>query len=367
MNKTYIDLMNLLSNRLFNKEVDVEINDEILKEASKQAVLSLIKNDDLLLASNMKVTYGHSEIHKLLTSNNISYTVLKGLASSHYYKKPELRTLGDVDFLVNKQDVDKVKKILIDNGFIDENAPCDHHMGFKHNGITYELHFCINGIPDGKSGEIVNKELTNIIEDSKLTKISFVEVNIPSDYHNGIIFILHIIKHFVSSGIGLRHLCDWAMFVDSFEDFPSVFEETFRQIGVWEFTKQLTALCIKYLGLSKKDWVPEYDEAFLNEFIEDVLGNGNFGKKNTNAYTGAFTSDNGGNIIIAGIKTANKVAYNYFPFMKKFKILLPLFWIYFIIRYIFRVLTGKRKMFTSKSLKQADYRSKIISKFKLFE
>ena len=367
MDKTYIDLMALLAHKLFDKPTLAQINDEIVQEAKQQAVLGLVKEDDLLIAKNMKVAYGHKEIHDLLTTNNIKYTILKGLASSHYYHSPEIRSLGDVDFLVAKEDIEKTKKILKENGFVACNEPGDHHFGYKHKGVGFEMHFCINGIPEGKYGEAASDYLNDILYKSQLTKISFVSCNIPCDFHNGIIFILHIIKHLIGGGIGLRHLCDWAVFVDSFNDFSLTFEEAFNKMGVWEFCKRLTALCVKYLGLSEKSWIGDFDDECLTEFIEDILNSGNFGKKNPVPYASVLTGTRNSNIFVNGIHTMNRVIYIYFPFVKKAKGLLPVFWLWLILRYIFRVFTGKRKMVNLKTVKYAKSKTELLAKFNLYQ
>ena len=47
----------------------------------------------------------HGELHELMTANEIPYVAMKGLASARYYPEPNLRSMGDVDFLVTKENV----------------------------------------------------------------------------------------------------------------------------------------------------------------------------------------------------------------------------------------------------------------------
>ena len=58
-----------------------------------------------------------TKLTKLLDDNSIPYVILKGWSSAYYYPKPDNRSFGDVDFLVNKDDIQKCVQLLLDNGF----------------------------------------------------------------------------------------------------------------------------------------------------------------------------------------------------------------------------------------------------------
>ena len=59
----------------------------------------------------------HSELHELMTANELPYVAMKGLASAMYYPNPTLRSMGDVDFLVAKENVSLAGKLLESIGF----------------------------------------------------------------------------------------------------------------------------------------------------------------------------------------------------------------------------------------------------------
>ena len=52
----------------------------------------------------------HGELHELMTANDMPYVAMKGLASAMYYPEPNLRSMGDVDFLVAKENVSQAGK-----------------------------------------------------------------------------------------------------------------------------------------------------------------------------------------------------------------------------------------------------------------
>ena len=88
---------------------------------------------------------------KCLTNNGIEHISLKGpLFSEMYYNGLGKRVCGDIDLLINKKDIYRVKNILLDTGYdIDERLfeKCIiHHYHFqaKKENITYEIHWNID-------------------------------------------------------------------------------------------------------------------------------------------------------------------------------------------------------------------------------
>lgn len=63
--------------------------------------------------------------------------------------------------------------------------------------------------------------------------------------------------HLLGEGIGLRHLCDWAVFADSLKEkeFRSLFETKLKSIGLWKFACILSQVCYKYLHCHNLSWL----------------------------------------------------------------------------------------------------------------
>ena len=137
MTKAQEVLITIIGKQLFSNECElptVEDWDSVLYEALQQAVFPIafsyledmslinevrqayIKQNAEYQASAIRNFYYHSELHKLLSANNIMYVILKGQASAYYYSDPILRVMGDVDFLIHKEERDKVDQLLLDKG-----------------------------------------------------------------------------------------------------------------------------------------------------------------------------------------------------------------------------------------------------------
>ena len=369
-----------------------------LKEANVQAVFPLVysvlkkhgitlpdfeKNFLNKVANNIRVGHDHAELHELLSSNNIPYVAMKGSASAMYYQEPLLRTMGDVDFLVSQSDLERAGALLKQAGFhpVEKNEH-ECHIAYhrKMNGVRsiWEMHWSPSGIPQGEVGELTREYLSDIVETAVMCTTSGSECLIPSPFHHGLIMLLHTAIHLINTGIGLRHLCDWAVFVDklSDEEFKELFEEKLKSIGMWRFAQILTQLSIAYLGMSPKQWCDlEVEPEYLETLMSDIFKGGNFGVKDSNRINQAklITNSHKASVDDTGllkqlIKTMNEKARSAMPVIKKMPILLPVGWIYAGGRHLLRIRRGSRpKIDVSDMVRGATERRELYKEFQLFK
>lgn len=389
-------LLDLCAKSFFDKDIVApdEFDSKLLiDEANRQTVFpivfSLIKgktSDDntdkrfsQIIAKNIRVEYGHNEVHRVLTKNNIPYVVLKGVASASYYKEPMLRTMGDVDILVSPDDIAKADKLLKSIGFVttDDIDGDDMHIGYKRkDGVACELHRRINGVPQNEAGDTINKYLSDIFDKAKEYKTSNGSCIVPGAFHHGLILLLHTASHLTHEGVGLRHLCDWAVFVNSFsnDDFVNTFEKPLKEMGVWRFAQLLTLCCVKYLGCDAKNWIGDSDDVLIDGIVCDILNGGNFGLKDPERYSQIkYISDRkNGTVgkkspILQLFSTINAKTKKDFGFVNKSKLLLPIGWLFTVCKYLYMVITGKRAIDGISTISGAESRKNIYNEFKLFE
>ncbi len=388
-------LLNLCGKSLFGKKYDLPANfnvEDLIDEAIQQTVLPTIypsiktnadSNTDKLfsqiIAKNMRVEFAHNEVHQVLFKNNIPYTVIKGVASASYYKEPMIRMMGDVDVLVSPDNILSADAALRKIGFVtsDRIDNDSMHISYKRNdGMVCELHRHINGIPKNETGDIINKYLTDIIEKSACFDMSNGSCVVPSLFHHGLILLLHTASHLTSEGVGLRHLCDWAVFINSLsnEAFLNAFEKPLKQMGLWRFAQLLTLCCVKYLGCVEKEWAGTADDSLLDEIIIDILNGGNFGKKDTERYSqikyisDRETGEKGKKSLAVQLMVSiNQKSKNDFKFINKYKFLLPIGWIMTICKYFYLVIIGKRNIDGVSTVLGAKQRKELYKEFELFK
>lgn len=405
MNAIHLTVLKALRHELFGGEkpqldnIDVQA---ILKEAEQQAVFSFVYTalkDELdrslsaeqltklegeffsNITNSVRVQEEHGELHDIMTGAGIPYVILKGCASAAYYPEPELRAMGDVDFLVHEKDIPRGINALEAHGFHRDQYEFTTNQSayLRPPMTTWEIHKSPSGIPKGKEGDPIRKALSDMIETAQPYEHDDVRFNVPDPYHHGIILLLHKISHMTSSGIGLRHLCDWAVFESSYSNdaFVQTFEKSLRSFGIWKFAQIMTLVCERYLGAPKRAWArnPEVSPRQLEAIINDIFSGGNFGKKDANRireikYLTDRKEGKLGNRGMAAqaLSSLNAKVYAEHPAIRKYKVLLPAGWTIEGGKYLGMLITGKRKSKnTTAMLKEASKRKNIYSNMELFK
>lgn len=334
------------------------------------------------LAHTMRVAYEHVEVHDLMTARSIPYVAMKGAVSAAWYPRPELRMMGDVDFLVRPEDLERAEAALKDAGF--QREPGDsafHHAWQRGDGpaaSVWEVHWEPNGIPNGGTGELIRRYFDDIFDTARpLEGLSGGDCLVPDTFRHGLILLLHTAHHLINSGVGLRHLCDWAVFAHGVPDgeFAALFEGSLRAAGLWRFAQLLTQLSSRYLGGRACAWAGEADEALLEAMLADVLAGGNFGRKDAERINQAklFTDDGKRTVDDTGparqfVHMMNGKARIMFPASKRYPALLPVGWAYAGGRHALRILAGKRpKIHLGRMVSGAAERREIYRQFRLFQ
>ena len=275
------------------------------------------------------VMYGQQKLLQLLDENHIDCVILKGSAAAISYPKPTLRAMGDVDFLVRREDYEKTADLLEQNGFQlahEKNAKA-HHYEYIKDGISYELH---------KRMAIVREsdEELNVLFDDGITNREIIQEGkywfpvLPTDL-NGLVLLFHINQH-LRSGLGLRQIIDWMMYVDK-NGIENVLP-LLRKTEMEKFAFTVTAMCQKYLGL--KTIVPIEDDYPCDDLMAYVLAKGNFGRKSgeEGKIASVFLDMSNLSRVLKRLQTGGKIRWKA---AKKYKVLRPFAWVYqinFIIR-----------------------------------
>ena len=385
LNETQTALLELLSKALFQKQVNIPDTDwkALYREANVHKVFPCVfevskayVEDEALLAKSAKfarhcvartvaINYAHCELHRTLSAHHIPYVSFKGLVSSLYYPQPELRTAGDVDFYVQPADFETCETVLKENVYewVEDGGK---HVVYQKNGEFLELHRTLNGIPDNAIGRQIE---TDVFGDLVQTAVAHRDgqgtVMLPDTFHHGVILLLHTLSHMMKEGIGLRHLCDWAVFASSLsnEAFTALFETKLKAYGLWRFARVLSLCAVRYLGATKMAWQGEADETLLQNMMCDIMASGNFGEKDADrkgqikyvADRGEFTQSER-SVFTQARKTLTKKA----ALEHKSKAAV-------LAEYAKNVLSGKRKPDTAKTLETAAERKALYSEFHLFE
>ena len=212
------------------------------------------------------------ELYEQLNKNNICFCVLKGDVLAQFYSEPLLRVASDVDIRVDKGDADRCMNILKENGYeIGALTAGEHHYECRHKKYgLLELHiaFCLdktNEICFG--GEMDFNEPYQCVDIPGLGKVNIL------GYTDGYIYlVMHFIKHFISSGAGIRHLMDIALYVENYYEYIDMkrAEAVFNEIGYTAFVRNIMFICRKFL-LSDICGKYSADDDNIDEKVDMIL------------------------------------------------------------------------------------------------
>lgn len=198
----------------------------------------------------------------------IRMLVLKGLGLSRDYPTPEHRECGDIDlYLFGKSDEgDRILQQLGAHLYFD----VPKHSEYTWQGIQIENHRTILNVRRSKTDRELNGMLLGILGQEGTHDIGD-NLSAPPATFNAIYLIRHAVVHYQKEGIAVRHLCDWACFLE--RHWPQIDHERFRAAmdtyGMDRFAALMTAAAVRYLGARVP--VPDHDDAMLERFMREML------------------------------------------------------------------------------------------------
>jgi len=279
------------------------------------------------------------EITKKLSEEKIPHIFLKGSVVKEYYPVKEMRTLGDIDLLLHKQDQPAAKNALVKIGHKNIFSPkSGGYWQYEKNNLRIDVHGTLMYDEINKKADYVSYFNTAWENATPTDKGSKYALNM--EFH--LIFLLaHIAKHFYGHGCGVRMIFDIAVIINKFKeeiDFTFLWSEL-KKIKLDIFSKNIFALCKKYfdVDISKAETGEnfEIDDATFELFSKYIIEGGTFGFKNRNITSPIVRKEyeKTSNRKLAQTKALfGKIFLPYkemkkeFPTLENFSFLLPCFW-----------------------------------------
>ena len=294
---------------------------------------------------------GLSTVLNKINERNIPVIVLKGLVVREFYPQPDQRSMNDADILVHEGDVEKVKQLLIDMGYVYlEDHKASHHIALVHHKYPFiELHWNLFK-RDGFSNELEHYE--RLIW-KRAIKVNVGEAEVLSLSYEDLALHLcmHMAAHLVATGFGVRQLCDFVLLVEHKGDEIdwNSFIMKARMYGFEKFSEIMFLLCNKLFNMEVPKEInikvvnnKKYVSALLNEIFEA----GVHGKKemaNQFATQVAFNfQDKDSNATLGAINRYFRFIFpkiddmsDKYSYAKKVKILTPIAWIHHLFAGVF--------------------------------
>ncbi len=259
---------------------------ELLRLAEEQSVVGLVtagmdyvqdvivpQTDRLLfLGKSMQLEQRNVAMNQFigklvekLRKTGINAVLVKGQGIAECYEKPLWRLCGDVDLLLDEDDYNNAKRLLLPLASnVGKEGDYTKHQGMTIDSWTVELHGnlrCglsrrIDGVLDDIKQEVFCHNNVRKWQNNK------TEVFLPSVDVDAVYVFVHFLKHFYKGGICLRQMCDWCRLLWSYRNTIdiSLLEKRLRKMRLFSEWKAFAALAVEIIGMPE-DVMPLYDQA----------------------------------------------------------------------------------------------------------
>lgn len=264
-----------------------------------------------------------------LEEMGVRHMPLKGYIVKNLYPSPDMRTMGDIDLLIDADMMQNVFDEFLPDGFR-FLGDGDLHSNLARGNAHFEFH-----------RSLVNasyKNLTAYFGDgfARAVRTDGYSYRYELSREDMYIFLLaHLAKHYRYGGTGIRTVLDLYVYRKAVPDLDMdyIYRET-EKIGIDKFQRKAEKIADDWFGGS-------FDGTF-DSVSGYIISGGVYGKQGRNLVNEMINSND--SMALGKFKSLLSMVFpNYqlmsewFPVLKKYKFLLPVFW---IVRW-FKSLTNK--------------------------
>lgn len=218
------------------------------------------------------------------------FVLMKGLVSGHYYPNPLLRNPGDMDILLFQSgDYEKSFQWAVNQGYDAKDAGHIHY-NYPWHGVTIEPHSRISYFDRRRFDTLYaawEQEVMDQVEGFPVLPMGFggkvVETEVLPVEMNAFFLFHHMFRHFIQLGVGLRHVCDWVLFLHGNRDRidAEAFEARASSFALLYPMQVFAGVAVEYLD-APEDIFPfplpgKRHRRHVRRVGEDILKMGNFG------------------------------------------------------------------------------------------
>jgi hypothetical protein len=278
------------------------------------------------VAENIRKAEMFEIISQKLSENDISHMPVKGWYLRTLYPVPELRTFGDIDILIRKQDRAKADEIFIQNGYnVKENW--EPTYSYYNDSSRCEVHTELMDSDLGK-GEQVVSFFSNALETAEPDNGK--RLSPQKDIHLIYLFC-HLAKHLYKGGAGIRMYMDIALFIKANRDtlnFEKIYED-FKKMQLEQFFKTIVLSCCEWFQIELPFEIFDIKSNNVELLKEYTFSADLFGKTRDKSVVSIRNNEQGtkGSVLRETLFPGTQKIEERYKFIKGRKYLLPVAWI----------------------------------------
>lgn len=308
MNKTCEILFSALQSGLFGGEVDAAVYQNLSAEewaqlfrmAAQQGVVAIVydvisglpqeaqppRAVRIQWALSVEAIENRYEMQRktsallanLWAEQGIQTIVMKGLAIGTYFPQPVHRECGDLDCFLVKGGSTTSDGYEVANQICEQigaKVSRDYYKDatIKYRGLLVENHRFYLPIRGGRKVKELERHLENVALRGRTSLVTDTKLIVPSADFNALFLTMHGLNHFLSEGIKLRHILDWALLLKAEQnniDWDEFYEWA-DKMHMTRFADALTAISVKYFGLEITSPAIHTTSPYADRVLEDTL------------------------------------------------------------------------------------------------
>lgn len=314
----------------------------------------LQKYHDLMVYKCAYQKAAEQEMERLFNENEIRYMLLKGCTVRDLYPSEDMREMADIDILVSKQDLEKIRKFMIASGYEFKGDRDHHDVYIKNEFVSVEVHYTVPGC--------LNEYFASLSWSGAIRHGFKYSLDVSENY---IYLINHLHEHFIVGGIGVRSLLDIFLYEKEYvtdinwEYINLIFEE----YGILDFVKNLRALNDAWFGQGRSD-------EMLDEMGEYVFKSGSYGRVTHAIMSSADGTESDVGVTLKALKKAIflpvREMHNRMRILDKFPFLLPFGYLARLVSILFkqfRRLSGWTKSLRAVNAESVKKHKEMLERF----
>lgn len=328
----------------------------VLKEAGAELSKEWEQDIHKAVRKNALFDIERAKLLSFMEQNGIWYLPLKGIILKDYYPRVGMRQMSDNDILFDYSFCNEVQAYMVSEGYEAMSVGVGNHDVYKKEPIyNFELHRTLYSEFHQESWAVYYEKVKNrlVLNEGTFYGYRFTD----EDFY--VYLITHAYKHYTGCGTGLRTLLDFYVYLKAKPslDFSYIQNEC-EALEIAEFEMQNRKLCRKVFDENTfdgcdplKGW--EVLEHTLSkdekEMLEYYLSSGVYGdaERGMENKIKKFQKKSGSKsklrYLWSRIIPEMVIMEQYYPFFYKHKLLLPVGWLYRLLRAVF-LKSKRRKM-----------------------
>lgn len=274
--------------RYKNLNANLNLNQEVL--------LQWIGEVQMLEQQNKAMNQFIADLFEELSKAGVSALLVKGQGVAQSYEKPLWRCSGDIDLLMDGENYERAKELLIPIAdHVETENIGKKHLGLYIKDFLIELHGAMPFMLSEKVDVVLEEVIDKANADNTNGTGDLEGVILPKKDEHLVLVFTHFLHHFFIEGVGLRQISDWCRLLWTYKDSLNygLLESRIKRMGLMSEWKAFASLAVEYLGMpveampfhdvrGKKDDVRWRKKG--ERVLERILKSGNMGHNNDLSY-----------------------------------------------------------------------------------